>query len=47
MYALNPAATGANAAAAAPPDSGIVEPIFTVPVILSFTSDGQFDVSTL
>src|SRR5204863_3394032 len=47
MYALKPDATGAKAAATAPPDRGIVEPIFTVPVILSLTSDGQFDVSTL
>src|SRR5262245_7896560 len=47
MYAFNPSATGANAAAAAPPESGSVVPIFTVPVILSLTSGGQFEVSTL
>src|SRR5689334_20991594 len=42
-----PAATGAKAAAAAPPESGMVVPILTVPVILSLTPDGQSEVSTL
>src|SRR5581483_3041076 len=47
MYALKPCATGANAAAAAPPDSGMVLPILMVPSIFCVASGGQFEVSTL
>ena len=45
MYALNPSATGPNAAAATPPDSGIDEPMLTVPSIGALTRSGSMQSS--
>ena len=49
MYDWNPWAAGANAAAAAPPDSGIADPMRTVPSIGALARSGseQLLVSTV